>query len=334
MEMRISAIITALLLASGAAFAQETQYFLPSTSITLEVEAQQETFFAGPYAAFAKRLLNIDVKKKDDVSTYVTSVAITPHTEADLKASYTVEGDVPELLTLSAQGLVSFGDKKEAASPTWRFLPEISSDYTSKAISSESKTTVRIVYKDVPTDTSFVRVPVEQKFDETKTIEDKAQEAANLIISLRKQRMDIASGNTDATFSGEALQHAIDELRSIEEDYLTLFRGYSITREISATFDVIPQATLKNQRYLAFRADPERGLVSNGRGTPYYIELEVQPVTVQDASDKKKGKGQFIHYRIPATCKLTLTKDGTPLVETRVPVYQLGKESTYPVKIN
>ena len=44
------------------------------------------------------------------------------------------------------------------------------------------------------------------------------------------------------------------------------------------------------------------------------------------------GKTTLIRYRIPMICRLTLTQDGRPLVETRVPVYQLGKEASYPAK--
>ena len=311
-----------------------TVYFLPSTTITVEVEAEQETFFAGPYAAFAKKLLNMDVRKTDEVRSRLISATIVPKVEADQKARFSLDGDVPELMLLSAQGLISFGEKADASQSTWRFLPGLKADFTDKGITGESKKVKRIVYETIPTDTAFVRVPVEQLFDETKTLEDKAREAADHILKLRTMRMDIASGNTDATFSGEALADALKELRLMEEEYLTLFRGYSITRTVSACFDVIPKASQKTHRYLAFRTDPEKGLVSNGRGMPYYIELEPEGLLRDEPSsaDPKKGKGAAVNYRIPMVCRLVLSEDGNPLLETRVPVYQLGVESSYPVK--
>lgn len=318
-----------------AASAQESVYYLPSTTITVEVEAEQETFFAGPYAAFAKKLLNIDVRRTDEVTSRLLSATITSKVEADRKSAMPLESDVPELMALCAQGLVSFGEKSELAA-SWRFLPPLRGDFSDKGITGESKVVTRVVYKNIPTDTAFVRVPVEQKFTESKSLEDKAKEAADYILTLRQQRLDIATGNTDATFSGAALADALKELREMEEEYLTLFRGYSQTRTISASFDVIPQAGLKNQRYLAFRTDPERGLVSNGRGTPYYIELEPDALLKDSPSGqaKKAAKTTQIKYRIPMICRLTLTQDGAPLVETRIPVYQLGKEASYPVKTN
>ena len=332
MEKRIITTIVCALIALCAA-AQENVYYLPSTTITVEVEAEQETFFAGPYAAFAKKLLNIDVRRADEVTSRVLSATISTKVEADRKSATMLEADVPELMVLSAQGLVSFGEKSELGA-TWRFLPPMRSDFTDKGITGDSKEVKRVVYKVVPTDTSFVRVPVEQVFTESKSLEDKAREAADHILTLRQQRLDIATGNTDATFSGAALADALKELRMMEEEYLTLFRGYSQVRTIEASFDVIPQAGLKSQRYLAFRTDPERGLVSNGRGTPYYIELEPEGIMREESpsSAKKAAKTAQIRYRIPMICKLTLTEDGRPLVETRIPVYQLGKEAFYTAK--
>ena len=313
--------------------AQECVYFLPSTTITVSVDAEQETFFAGPYAAYAKKLLNLDVRKNNEITSRVTGASISTRTEADMNARFILESNVQDLMALSAQGLVSFGQKADADNASWRFLPELNSDFSDKGITSDGKEVTRIVYKTVKTDTTFTRVPVEQSFTESKTIEDKAKEAADIILSVRKQRMDIASGDTDATFSGAALADALKELKEIEQEYLVLFRGYSVTRQISASFDVVPGAYSTSHKYLAFRTDPERGLVSNGRGTPYYIELEPEGFSWEEPqADVKKQKGPVITYRIPLVCKLTLTQDGIPLAQGRVAVYQMGKEATYPAK--
>ena len=39
----------------------------------------------------------------------------------------------------------------------------------------------------------------------------------------------------------------------------------------------------------------------------------------------------MVRYRIPAICKVRLTRDGQRLLETRLPVYQLGTEALYPL---
>ena len=75
MEMKKSLIIAAFLTLSLVPLkAQEVYYALPRTTFTLEVEARQESFFAGPYASFAQRLLNLEVRSKDEVNTVVKLV--------------------------------------------------------------------------------------------------------------------------------------------------------------------------------------------------------------------------------------------------------------------
>lgn len=46
-----------------------------------------------------------------------------------------------------------------------------------------------------------------------------------MILSLRQQRINIITGNTDATFSGDALRAAVEEIGRLEEEYMSLFTG-------------------------------------------------------------------------------------------------------------
>ena len=46
----------------------------------------------------------------------------------------------------------------------------------------------------------------------------------------------------------------------------------------------------------------------------------------------KKSKAVPLHYRIPAVCRIRLTRDGQRLLEARIPVFQLGTETTFPQK--
>ena len=58
-------------------------YSLPSTTITLDVEAVQERFYAGPYAKFAEKYLGIKPRMKDETTVQLTQLKMTPLVEAD-----------------------------------------------------------------------------------------------------------------------------------------------------------------------------------------------------------------------------------------------------------
>ena len=330
--MNLKAIAAGLLLAVPAFLqAQTVTYSLPQTTVTVEVDAVQENFFAGPYAPYAKRFLGIDVRETDASRSYVKEVRLVTRVEADPKARFTVDtkGVEDRFLALSSQGLVSFQDKLEAGDLVWRFNPQPEADFGTRGVTSQTRTETRTIWKEVETDTAFVRVPVEEAYQIQKTPEMKAQEAADMILKARKERFNISTGNTDATFSGEALGAALAELDRVEKEYLTLFTGYTVAREQHGSFDVVPSPEDRMYRYAAFRLSNRDGLVSEGAGSVYNLEFE--PTEVVDPAPAKDTRN-VVRYRIPAVCNVKLTNGGKTLFESRIPVYQLGLETLYPLK--
>ena len=326
MEVMKKLFVAAALLLPLALPAQEVSYALPSTSITVKVEVRQETFFAGPYAPFAKQMLNMSVSDQDAITTEITRVELIPRVEADTDAWYTCDQESSALLSLSAQGLVSLGNA--AAPVSWRFLPGLKADFTDKGLTVPEKEAVETIFTEMPTDTGMVTIPVEHKILVEKTLEDKASDAADVILQVRKERLNIASGNTDASYSGESLRAALQELERIEAEYMALFRGYSVVRKQVCTYDVVPSRSVNHHRYLVFRLTDDGPVTEGVSGTPYYLELQPEgTLPEEDQADKKKSKGS-VRYRIPQVCKVTFSRDGHPLLQTRLPFYQLGVESS------
>ena len=317
-----------LFLALGCAVsarAQEVTYALPLTTLTVKVEVQQEHFYAGPYAAYAKKFLNLDVREKDGQSCVVTAVELIPGVEADPDALFTCDADNANLLALTAQGLVALQNRADAPTLSWRFMPSTNNGFNGTITDPDRKET-RISYKTIQTEEGVIQVPVEHKVKQAKSAEDKAAEAAEMVLSVRKDRLNIVSGDTDANYAGEAMNAALRELDRIEEEYLALFCGRSIKQTNVAYFNVIPDPEQNVHRYLAFRLT-ETGPVADGvKGVPYYVELEPQSINFPEDS-RPKGKATNIRYRIPVVCNVHLTQDGKRLLDARVPVYQLGMEA-------
>ena len=149
-----------------------------------------------------------------------------------------------------------------------------------------------------------------------------------MVLKARRERFNISTGNTDATFSGEALGAAIAELDRVEKEYLTLFTGYTVSREQSGSFDIVPSGSTR--KYTAFRLNGKEGIVTDGAGTVY--SLEFSPEEVSDPQAALRDTKNVVHYRIPAVCNVRLTTGGRTLFESRIPVYQLGLEALYPLK--
>ena len=319
-------------------------YSLPSTTLVLDVEAVQENFYAGPYARFAEKYLGLKVRQKDESSYQITKVGVSSYVEADLSKRYDLKlmNDAPDLsfLKLTESGLVSFADAAFAETTVWTIPLPGRADFANKGVSSNLKSEATTLYRNEKNKSSFSKVSVQQNVVVEKSLEQKAAEAAQMIVKLRDYRIRILTGDTDATYSGEAMGAAVEELARLEEEYMSLFTGYSEYKVQNKTFELVPDAERESQMYVAFRISDSAGLMSadNLSGKPVVLEVvapavkEVEPGEIDLPKGKaKKLEGmQKVNYLIPAVCTVKVKEGSELLNQTRIPVYQLGVLSSVP----
>jgi len=312
-------------------------YSLPMTTIMLDVEAVHENFYVGPYAKYAEKYLGIKPRMKDESSVQLTQIAVTPHVEADQNCRYslfaTKQGINPSVFKLGAAGLVAFADANYTDESVWRFPVEGKKDFSDKGVSSNITSESATLYRNEKKESAYNRVSVQQNMVVEKTLEQKAAETAAMILDLRRQRLQIVTGDTDATYSGEAMGAAIDEITRLEKEYLTLFTGYSEYQTQKVRFEVIPEAAKENQIYVAFRISDKNGLVPADDLAGKPVIMEIIPQSFMQNESKKKSKEEVIRYRIPAICTVKLKEGAELLMQTRIPVYQLGQESSIPASV-
>ncbi len=321
----------------GEAVAQDKQgavsYALPQTTITLEVEAVKESFYAGPYAKFAKKYLGVSAREEDQTACHLSSVRMIPRIEADQNNRYYVNpGKGMNFLSLTSQGLIAVSDGSFGEGSQWRFASQSGSDFSDKGISSNLTSEAAVLYRGVKEEASYNRIAVQQDMIVQKSLEQRAREAADMIFELRNKRVQIVTGDTDATYSGEAMGAALEEIASLEKEYMSLFIGYSDFQTQTFKCDVVPEKGKKTQTYVAFRVSDTEGVVAseNVSGKPYLLELG--PQNVSDSEGKAVvAKGDVVIYRIPAICTVKLSDGVNPILQDRIAVYQLGTESYYPL---
>ena len=311
-------------------------YSLPSTVLVLDVEAVQESFYAGPYARYAEKYLGIKVRQQDETRWEITQVSLTPMVEADLSRRYSLafKKDTPDLsfLRLSSAGLIAFADGGVGSTQTWRSPLSGSADFSDKGVSSNLKSEAATLYRGERKEAAYSRVSVQQNMVVEKSLEQKAAEAARTIIRLREQRLQIVTGDTDATYSGEAMGAAVAELTRLEEEYMSLFTGYSEYQTQVKTFDVVPEGGRESQMYMAFRVSDTSGLVpaDNLSGRPVVMEIVPQEITVPEVK-QVSPKIPVCRYLIPAVCTVKVKDGADLLIQSRMPVYQLGVLGSMPV---
>ncbi len=309
-------------------------YALPSTTISLDVEAVQEKFYAGPDAKYAEQYLGIKPRMKDETTVQLTQLRMSPLVEADQGRRYSVKASkgvsTSSVLKLGSMGLVAFGDAKFADESVWRFPVEVNGDFSDKGVSSNLTSESTTLYRSEKKESVYNKVSVQQNMVVEKTLEQKAAETAGTILDIRRQRLQIVTGDTDATYSGEAMGAAIEELTRLEKEYMTLFVGYSDYQTQKMRFDVIPEAGRENQIYVAFRLSDLNGLAPADDLTGKPVLMEIVPQAFEQITDVKGSSSNVIHYRIPAICTVKLKNGQDLLLQSRMPVYQLGQESSIP----
>lgn len=311
-------------LVAVTAFSQEkVPYSLPRTSLEFTVKAVRTDFTAGPYAAYASKYLGIDVRTADETSYAISEVSMRSYSEADPAARYFWKASKeahPAMLKLTSQGLVSTGNQQ--VKTDWKFPAQQKQEFNARPANLTNASG------------AMGREVVVEKGEEAK-----AAEVAKRIFAIRENKYNILVGDTDATYSGEAMKTAIDALDAMEAELMELFVGRTSTGEQQAVFEIIPEAGVQNA--VAFRLSQTEGLVApdDYSGTPWFVQIVPEalaaPAEKEESAPAKKGKKQqpvqTLHYRIPVVCSVSLGDGVAVLLSQRVPVYQLGEEIEYPI---
>lgn len=316
-------------------------YSLPVTNIHLVVEATHESFLAGPYARYAQKYLGVEAAIENRESYRLSSVELIPYIEADPSVNIALylgnqRNASANFLEMINQGLIMWSDSYAGKSQKIQY-PDLNNNllFVKSMAGSNLTSEKSTLYRTVQSASGTERVAVQQSQVVAKSIEKRAEEIASQIFHLRAKRLNIITGDTDATFSGDALRAAIEEINRLEDEYLTLFMGKITTRTQKMNFDIVPKADNEKQIYIAFRLSESTGLMpaNNLSGSPIVLELirEEQTAAVNmDASPSGKGK---ITYRKPAIVNARLMDGQELIMQSRIPVYQLGTLLSFPLEV-
>ena len=77
------------------------------------------------------------------------------------------------------------------------------------------------------------------------------------------------------------------------------------------------------------------GLVpaDNISGKPVIMEIVPQTFAQPEVEKEKKDKDVGVYFRIPAACTVRLLDGMDLIIQSRMPIYQLGQETSLPVNM-
>ena len=181
------------------------------------------------------------------------------------------------------------------------------------------------------------QVPASRVQKVTKTSEQKAQEAADMIDKIRKDRYALLAGEQEVAYQPEALNKMIEELNELEKNYIGLFAGFTVSDEIHYQVVVMP-GQMNITPAFSFTAN---GGFSSDAAAPadtYYLTLAPQyrTETVVAFNESRKSGKKYVEpsgYRIrrPVPCDVTLNHGHDVIYSVGTcGIFQFGKIEALP----
>lgn len=292
-------------------------YMLPATAFKVTVNITKVREIKGYYADYAQSLLGLTNIISENRTFYkVADIQIEPVQVPDTAQMYIVALSKAQM----QHNLLSRLSNNDALMPT---LTQEVQCYTTKAtpIPNFFKNYSDLSYTEM--EDSFVetkiidgvvtQVPANRSKLVSKTISQKAQEAADAISKSRKDQYNIAAGEQETPYTEGSIELMLQELKEWEQNYLNLFTGLVLEDEMTYTFYVTPSAS---QSYIPlFTCNQESGFSSNVTNaapaglytlnlTPVYTAEQMQQLA---DNNKQPLKAQESGYRIRKAMPVNVT---------------------------
>ena len=321
-------------------------YALPKTILNITAEAERTTIIPGPFYKYADKYLGIqNVPERKITEWDISDIKIDIFQEADPEYFITVSSKRINNLNHTLSRLAEdslilypnrFFKKHSFSEPDTSYNNKI--HYKDLSVKRNLQLNNDTTYKSVFKDSIYVKIPVIKQQLVRKSVEEKAEEAADYIIKIRKRKFKLLSGQYDYMPEGDALAVAVKELDKLENEYLSLFTGKKYVDKYKKTFQYMPDNTRKISKEILCRFSGTKGFIDSkeARGKSVIIEIKDMDKTIYfekiDVPDNEILTGNYVLARLPDLADIRVLIGDRILNVTRVPVFQYGSVVQYSIK--
>lgn len=319
-------------------------YCLPKVAYELEVTMECTTCIPGPYRNFAEKELGLP-PEITETSEYwkIEGIEIRPLYLPDEKAMYSISasGEYSSLnLSLSAEGFLAgvmsgdggvFNQQREVE----RLVAE---DVDNERIDVVKFNTYNYLKEVLDTNYTFQEIDGEMKkiWDPIvryapKTESDIMREAVSEIFRIRSERVKLLDADNQVA-DGKSLEIILKEYDRMEAEYLSLFMGKKVVRQVKRVVTCVPDKA--DEPVVAFRFSTLNGITdSKNVSVPAYL-LKISGVSIP-ASKPIVGdsEGPALYYRVPAVGELQLYAGKDEIMNFRTIVPQFGVIKKIPLDV-
>ena len=300
-------------------------YYLPRNVIRLDFVVEKNQDYKGKYSSYAKEMLNTDNYIKENKTTYkIIKVNVNTLTEADPSMVFHVATDdkakeAPKYeICFDNDGIIkSFGCQTS--------LADSSNDVKVDNVLNENKIL------------DYQYIVLEDKDDEEEKSKYTDKEIALSILEeikkLRVAYFDLISGYQEVDY-GKTMNYMVEELKALENEYLSMFVGKTNTETFTKTFYVIPNEG-ENSVVIGKFSNTE-GFSATKTGEVVRInftDLSKSSVINNLSTDEIQNTTYTnkLFYRNPANVTMQVTCGDKVFYENRLKISQLGNVILLPM---
>ena len=316
-------------------------YALPRNTVCVELTVDKTETFKGPFADFASKYLGLHNVNKADFSRYaIRKAEVNLLAGPDPDQVYFIEFDKKSKaeisLALTEDGIISGFSQVVQPKNADKNPENAVNGWTEPLFIDLLKPTVLekvdTIIRRISVDTTTIEERVVRRSVSEKSTEQMAKETADAIRRIDENISNLISGYQEVNYSKESLEFMIAELRKLQDEYLSLFKGSHRTTTSSYTFYFTPrEATNEGALESLCKFSAEKGIQPKNSPTGENVNLTITPENVntslhdfamqrQAVSKKKHG----LYYRIPQQTKITVTTGYNVLQERTEMISQLG----------
>jgi hypothetical protein len=333
-------------------------YSLPRTVFDVEMVVDKKITRPGPFAAYAERFLGLtSVPMRESVEYTVSEVRVTTHAEKDPAQMYRIETTgkpVGARVSLTADGLIR--GINLPVNPEVAVSQEVAiklgervfddPKYPDLTLRKSTEPIPDTVYRLVRNDTTFIRIPLIRKQENQKSTLLQAQEAADNLMKLRTGRFNLLNGeyayvDNDGTFipEGSSLEVIVRELAIMEEGYVSLFAGRTMTERETVRFSFTPagQGLVETSTLCTFSAANGIEEPETAGADPVTLQLtraDANPMDKLEWSDDSKApRVPGLAFRMPEKTRVEIIRAGELLFNRDFLVAQGGRIDFVPAAV-
>lgn len=304
-------------------------YYLPRNIIKLDFTVEEKQDIKGKFVNYTKELLNTDnYVKENKISYRITNVNINILTEADPNMVFYISPD--DKVKESPKFDIALNDDGILKSIG---IDNIDSDYKyNNQFEKELDTDKNInEYYYIP----LVEEDEDEDEENVKTKLTDKEVAMSVVEEIKKIRLayfDLISGYQEVNY-GSTMNYMIEELKTLENEYLSMFLGKSQTNVTTKTFYIIPEEG-KNTVLIGKFSDIE-GFNSKGGELVKINFVESSSSSVINKLSKDEIENvtysNKIFYRNPADVTMEISLGEQIISKNRIKISQLGNIMMIPI---